>query len=108
MMGEWPPQQIDHINGDRPDNRWSNLRLATQVQNSQNSCLPKNNTSGHVGVSFVRATGKWHSYLRLNGRRLNLGFFANRIDAALCRNVNAAYLFGDFARLGECPGWTHD
>src|SRR4051794_40587735 len=52
MTGAWPEQGMDHINGGRSDNRWSNLRLATQAQNVRNRSKGSNNTSGFKGVRF--------------------------------------------------------
>ncbi len=108
MTGDWPDRQLDHINRDKSDNRWSNLRLATHGQNRQNSRAPKNNTSGYIGVSFVKATSKWHAYIRVNRQRVHLGFFGDRTTAAACRNINAAYMYGDFARLNQISDWIHD
>ena len=62
-LGEWPSLPIDHINGDRSDNRVANMRLATTVENGQNTKRPRTNTSGQVGVSFNRAARKWRAYI---------------------------------------------
>jgi hypothetical protein len=98
MTGEWPIAQIDHINRDRSDNRWLNLRAATHGQNRQNSRIPKNNTSGRTGVSFVKATGRWHAYLYGGKRRrINLGFYNSYNDAVRRRNEAIARHFGEFA-----------
>src|SRR5690349_20811660 len=50
VTGEWPPDEIDHINGNRADNRWANLRPATVAENQRNRAKSKRNTSGYKGV----------------------------------------------------------
>lgn len=62
MTGEWPERDIDHINRDGLDNRWSNLRLATKSQNMRNHGLFKTNTSGMTGVHWDRCAKKWRVY----------------------------------------------
>ena len=53
-------EEVDHINGDKKDNRWSNLRLASHAENNQNKPLSTSkNTSGIKGVSFHKTTGRW-------------------------------------------------
>jgi hypothetical protein len=67
MTGEWPTHEIDHINGDRVDNRFCNLREATASENRWNSRKRVNNTSGYKGVSWDSAKrlveGAHHSRL---------------------------------------------
>ena len=84
VMGEWPVDQIDHINGDRADNRFCNLRLATHAQNMQNRAIGKNNTSGFMGVKFRR--NKWRAEIRAFGNIRWLGSFNSPEEA------HAAYL----------------
>lgn len=66
---------IDHINRVRTDNRWSNLRLVTQMQNAQNRNY-KANQSGFTGVHPYKKSGKWTSEVRVSGKKYNLGQFA--------------------------------
>lgn len=80
--GEWPSSTLDHINGQRDDNRPSNLRLATRAENNQNQHgLPRHNTSGIRGVSWDAARGKWTSHISVNGRGINLGRFDEKEQA---------------------------
>jgi hypothetical protein len=80
--GSWPARALDHINGERDDNRPSNLRLATVAENNQNQHgLPAHNTSGLRGVSWDAARGKWTSRISVMGRSLNLGRFDDKEQA---------------------------
>lgn len=80
--GEWPHGQIDHINGDRADNRISNLRLADHVENGRNCKLYKNNKSGVVGVRWVQKARRWWASIRVRQRLIHLGYFTEK-DAAI-------------------------
>jgi hypothetical protein len=78
------PLQVDHINGDRRDNRPDNLRLATNRRNVQHRVKPNtNNTSGHRGV--YRHAGKWEACIKAEGRNVYLGRFDEIEDAVATR-----------------------
>lgn len=93
MTGRWPAEQIDHVNMDRSDNRWVNLREATNKQNMENRGRQSNNTSGIVGVSWSATRGKWVAGIKHHGRRKNLGYFTKIEDAAATRAAAVARLF---------------
>ena len=82
MTGSPPDMLIDHINGDKRDNRFCNLRLADYSQNMMNSKLPSSNTSGCKGVTWVKKKKRWRASGKLNGKKIYLGLFANKEDAA--------------------------
>lgn len=83
VHGKWPVGQIDHIDGNRLNNRMSNLREATQLENSQNSYKPsKNNKSGFLGVHKPKNSNKWIAMIRSNGRNHYLGQFLSAEDAS--------------------------
>ncbi len=65
--GEWPKNQIDHINGITTDNRICNLRDVTNQENQKNRGLGKNNTSGFLGVHKSKNSGKWFASVTING-----------------------------------------
>lgn len=73
--GEWPCMDIDHINGDKSDNRIHNLREATIQQNQFNTGMQSNNTSGFKGVTWNKNQGKWNSAITISGKRIHLGSF---------------------------------
>lgn len=86
MHGYWPAVAVDHINGDRTDNRIANLREADWAENQQNRGVQKNNKSGFFGVSWDAHAGKWRAGIRFNGRSRNLGGYDSPEEA------HAAYL----------------
>ena len=89
------PGHVDHINGDRADNRWSNLRPASKAQNNVNRPQCQANTSGRQGVHFCRATGRWRAVMSVDNRPKHLGRF-DTIEAAA-----AAYAAAMVARHGS-------
>lgn len=100
VHGEWP-DEIDHINGEAADNRLCNLRIATRSQNNGNTRLPSHNTSGYKGVSFYKQTNRWQAYIKKDGQRYHLGFFATAEEAAAAYDRAAVEFFGEFAKTNE-------
>lgn len=81
---EVPVGMIDHINGNRCDNRIKNLRLATPSLNNQNLQKAKaNNKSGFLGVSYHKKSKKWRSTIRIGGKCKSLGYYESKEIAAL-------------------------
>jgi len=101
VYGEWPNGQIDHINGDRLDNRIKNLRVVTQQQNAFNRVLYKNNSSGVKGVSWSIAQQAWHAQIRVTGKRIHLGFFKSKNDAANAYAAASAKFHGEFGKIAR-------
>ena len=92
--GEWPEEQIDHINGIRDDNRIDNLRAVCGFDNMRNQKRHENNTSGFTGVSWDEASQKWFVQIRANGRSKYLGIFEELSDAVAARKAaNIKYGF---------------
>ena len=73
VYGVWPEKGLDHINRNRSDNRLCNLRLANQSENTQNTAIRKNNTSGYKGVTFCKNTNKWISQIMINYKHIYIG-----------------------------------
>lgn len=84
------PEQIDHINGIRDDNRLVNLRAVERNANAKNMARPRHNTSGALGVSYRADRGIWRAYIRIDGRHTNLGHFATFEDALAAREAASA------------------
>ena len=95
VTGEWPAGDIDHINRERADNRFLNLRPASRAENLWNTPAKRNNTSGFKGVD--RSCGKWRARIRHGGRRIDLGLFACPTAAHVSYVRAAKRLHGAFA-----------
>jgi hypothetical protein len=89
---------VDHINGDKADNRICNLRLATDCQNSYYRPRKSNNNSGFKGV-YRRENGKYRATITVNKKRKNLGTFNTKEEAYAAYCEAARKLHGEFARL---------
>ncbi len=77
---EFPNGQIDHINGNRIDNRISNLRVVTTSENQQNLRSPRGKNP-YLGVSAIKGTLLWQAHIQVNGMQKNLGRFKTPEDA---------------------------
>jgi len=86
------PEEVDHVNHVRDDNRWVNLRPATRASNSLNYSRSSHNTSGTTGVCWDKRAGKWAAYIHTNGKQKRLGRFASLDDARSKRKVAEAAL----------------
>jgi hypothetical protein len=96
MTGEDPTGfEIDHINGDKSDNRFCNLRLATSQTNKANCGLSSNNKSGFKGV-HARGS-RWIASITHNRQLIHIGMFKSAKDAAAAYDAKAVELFGKFA-----------
>jgi hypothetical protein len=99
QTGAWPERQVDHINLDRTDNRWANLRAATQAENQRNTSSREGSSSKYLGVSWRKDRNKWKACIRHNGRLRGLGTFGCEADAAHAYDKAAAQFHGEFASL---------
>jgi hypothetical protein len=98
-------KEVDHINGNKLDNRKENLRSCTRKQNSMNTLIRKGNKhSKYKGVSFDKSRNKWVAYCIKDYKMLNLGRFKTENEAGLAYNTKAKELFGEFARLNVIEG----
>jgi len=93
MTGEWPPQQVDHDNRIKHDNKWFNISLADNQKNQRNAPLRKDNKSGVVGV-FATKSGSFTAYITVNGKNINL-YSGKDFDEA-CKLRKEAELRYDF------------
>lgn len=86
VTGEFPDEDIDHIDGDRLNNKWVNLRQVDRESNLRNMGIRAENTSGITGVSFAKDRNKWHAYIGIgDGERKHLGYFTEKEDAINAR-----------------------
>lgn len=101
MTGSWPEFFVDHIDEDKTNNRWVNLRKATKSQNGANRGLSAHNTSGFKGVVWDDARGKWKAQIGSKDKpgSAHIGRFdtPEEAHAAYCRV--ATEIHGEFARF---------
>jgi hypothetical protein len=95
MTGQWPSQEIDHIDRDPSNNCWNNLREASSSDNKCNSQISSKNTSGYRGVGWLSFIGKW----RVDVNGIYLGRFDDLEEAIAARDSFAQELQGDFVTL---------
>jgi hypothetical protein len=99
MQGVWPDDQVDHIDGNRANNAWANLRTATARENSWNAKRKRDNRVGLKGVSGAK--NKFRASIYVDGKNRYLGLFATP-EAAHAAHVEAArQLRGKFAWTGS-------
>lgn len=98
VHGVMPNDDIDHINGDKDDNRLFNLRSANRNQNQANIRAPKTNKLGIKGVCKVKDRNLFSAKIVVNGRRKHLGYFKNVENAAEVYAAAAKRYFGEFAK----------
>lgn len=96
VHGEFPPDQLDHINHNKSDNRLSNLRPATRAQNQKNRFANSNSTSGRKGVVWSKKAGLWRSVACLNGKKHHLGYFHDPEAASAAYQEFARKHHGEF------------
>lgn len=90
VHGDWPDGVIDHINGNRADNRIANLRAVSGPENHKNQMRPSNNTSGRIGVNWNNHARKWAARVAHEGRRIHLGYFNTVEEAGAARKAAEA------------------
>jgi hypothetical protein len=98
--GRWPRRQIDHRDGVKGNNRWRNLREASNQQNHRNRGKNKNNTSGFKGVVYKGDTPRrrpWAAHIMIDGKNVHLGHYDTKIKAAAAVVAGSQKYFGEFA-----------
>jgi hypothetical protein len=92
MTGKFPAKYVDHIDGDKLNNRWANLRDVSMQQNLRNAVRPTTNTSGVVGVRWNTQCNKWTARIHVSGRSVYLGIF-DEFEKAVCARKSAEVKF---------------
>ena len=86
VYGYWP-EQVDHINHKKSDNRIENIREVTAAENNRNAPLISTNTSGYNGVRWDKNSGKWIASMDFKGKYKHLGCFGCVTAAAVVRKI---------------------
>lgn len=100
-FGAFPDGFVDHINGQKNDNRPCNLRVVSRSQNNMNAKTRAKSSSKFKGVSWSKVVGKWHALSVENGKPKHLGYFTDERDAAQAYDNHASVEFGEYARLNN-------
>jgi hypothetical protein len=100
IIGKHKGKVVDHINGDKLDNRKQNLRIITQQQNLMNRRMNAKNESGYKGVR-INHDISWSARICKNRHIKVLGYFPTKEEAARAYNKAAIELFGEYAYLNE-------
>lgn len=100
MINGYLPNTLDHIDGNKLNNKIENLREATKVENGQNSKLSKRNTSGAKGISWNKRISSWNVRLTINGITKSFGYYKNLELAELVSIEAREKYHGTFANHG--------
>ncbi len=87
FYGAWPEREIDHINGNKHDNRIANLREVTTQENSRNIPVKSNNSSGALGVRWRAHANAWEAYICIDRKYRHIGYFKAKADAIAARKA---------------------
>ncbi len=104
MTGNYPDRYVDHIDGDRVNNKWSNLRLVHKVDNQRNQGVQQRNKTGRTGVYWYPPLNKYHAQITTCGKKHHLGYFSEFEDAVKARR-KAEERLGFHINHGERPAW---
>lgn len=98
MLNGDEPSFIDHINGDRSDNRPENLRAVTSSDNKSNESLRVDSTSGFIGVTWYSPTkkAKWVAKIAKEGSEKHIGYFVELKEAVLAYNAECLKIHGEY------------
>ena len=95
VHGEWPPHELDHINGIKYDNRWVNIRPATRSENGMNKVCRRDNMAGLKGVA--KNGPGWSARISRDKKRIYLGTYPTPEEASATYSAAARELHGEFA-----------
>ena len=97
VYGQWPVNDIDHKNRVRNDNRISNLREATRLQNMANRLAMRRSKTGIKGVSLHSASGLYRACMGINRKHYNFGYFKTPEEAAAVIDKKFKEIYGEYA-----------
>ncbi len=94
---------VDHIDNNKLNNRRNNLRICTDSENKRNAPIRSNNKSGFKGVHWNKGKNKWKAHVSCFPKKIHIGYFTCKIEAARAYNEAALKHHGEFARLNIIP-----
>lgn len=100
MTGSWPEMELDHKDGDKTNNAFCNLRLATKSQNRWNAQNFRTSSSGVKGVTYMPKAKKWRAVVGINNEKVNIGLFKTMEEAEQAVRIKREELHGEFANHG--------
>ena len=92
---------IDHIDQNKLNNKFLNLRLANKNQQQHNQSRPRNNVSGGKGVHWLKNRQKYQAYIKNNGKQIHLGCYKTFEQAVAVRQAKELELYGQFSPLHQ-------
>lgn len=95
--------EVDHINGDKLDNRRLNLRVCTTSENGRNRGSTRLNRSGLKGIAYDPERGKFMAKIQVAGKQKNLGRYSTAEEAHAAYKAAAEKLHGQYANTGLIP-----
>ncbi len=98
ILNATPQTLVDHKNSNGLDNQRMNLRECTSLENARN-CQKHKGASKYKGVCWHKHFGKWMVQIRVNRKKIYLGYFKDEVEAAQAYDKKAKELFGSFAKL---------
>lgn len=101
ILGRFP-SNTDHIDHDRTNNKWANLREVSNSENHKNRAMSKRNTSGFTGVQWVERHKRWMAKIKVNQKVIYLGYF-KRIEDAIEARKKANVKYGFHKNHGAKP-----
>ena len=100
VTGEWPEHEIDHVNQDKTDDRFDNLRLASRIENMRNRKVHDDSRSGFLGVRWRKHHRKWEARISIAGKTVWHAYAESAQEAAALRREAALLIHGEFAAHG--------
>ncbi len=92
IHGEWPPEEIDHIDGNRQNNNPENLRAVSRLENARNMAIRSDNSSGAVGVDWLVPNRKWRARVNVERKTIHIGLYDTLEEAKAARTETASAL----------------
>lgn len=104
IIGAKKGELVDHINGNPSDNRKDNLRIVKSTENARNTRMYSTNKTGYKGVAKYK-NGRYTAQITVNYKKIHLGVFDCKEEAAKAYNIAAKKYFGEYARANDNLTW---